>query len=307
MINLKKAGSASWLSALVLILCSAAPAACTTIDGFEADSGTVPTYPGMTADGWYTPTVSGTSAGAVYSYSMLAGYGIAADPAGGNYALVLAQSPTGTVQRAQTNVNFRSASTWTIGYDLLMANLSTTGDSYGTDWIGSFAPQSITANFSSFFVLDGWDSAAADSSWSAFYFVYDASGNALDPNGVSPGAAWTGLNQNHWYTESTTFSTVDNEILSVAITDITAGVTTTVSPTDWYMYGGAAAPAGLDSIRLRGYGASNAALFDNVTLSNSAPEPAAFAMLAAGLGALACWRRRARPGVSRWTRFQSIC
>ena len=294
MFHVKRAGSASWLSPLILVLCSATPAACGTIDGFEADGGTVPTYPAMTADGWYTPNVSGTSAGAVYSYSMLAGYGIATDPAGGNNALVLAQSPTGTVQRAQTNVNFSSASTWTIGYDLLMENLSSTGDSYGTDWIGSFAPQSISGNFSSFFVLDGWDSAAAGSTWSASYCVYDASGNALDPNGVSPGAAWTGLSQNHWYTESTTFSSVSNEIVSVAITDMTTGVTTSASPADWYMYGGATAPAGLDSIRLRGYGATNAALFDNVTLSGSTPEPASFALLAAGLAALACWRRRAR-------------
>jgi hypothetical protein len=303
MFNQKRAGSASWLGPLILILCGATPSVCATIDGFEVDSGTVPTYPGMTADGWYTPNVSGTSAGAVYSYSMLASYGIATNPNGGNNALALAQSPTGTVQRAQTNVNFSSAPTWTIGYDLLMANLSSTGDSYGTDWIGSFAPQSITANFSSFFVLDGWDSTAAGSTWSASYYVYDASGNALDPNGVSPGAAWTGLSQNHWYTESTTFSTTSNEIVSVAITDVTTGVTTTVSPADWYMYGGATAPAGLDSIRLRGYGATNAALFDNVTLSGSTPEPATFALLAGGLAALACWRRRARPGVSRWLTF----
>jgi hypothetical protein len=175
MFNPKKTGSASWLGPLILILWGATPAVCTTIYGFEADSGTIPTSPGRTADGWYTPTVSGTSAGAVYSYSMLAGYGIATDPAGGNYALVLGQSPTGTVQRAQTNVDFRSASTWTIGYDLMMGNLSSTGDSYGTDWIGSFAPQSISATFSAFYVLDGWDTAAADSTWSASYFVYDAS------------------------------------------------------------------------------------------------------------------------------------
>ena len=40
------------------------------------------------------------------------------------------------------------------------------------------------------------------------------------------------------------------------------------------MYGGATAVSGLDSIRFRGYGSTNAMLVDNVTL-NESPEPPA--------------------------------
>lgn len=292
---MQKSGSASWLGLALLTLWSTVPAAGGTIYGFEPDSGTVPTYPGMTPDGWYTPTVSGTGAAAVYSYAAIAGYGIAADHGGGNNALVLAQAADGTSRKAQTNVNFAAAPIWTISYDLSLVNLSSSGNTYATDWIGSFAPQSTTGNFSSFFVLNGWDNDSANSTWSAFYYVYDSSGDPLDDDGVSPGLAWTGMSQNHWYTESTTFDTATNEILSVSITDLTADSTTTVEPTGWYMYGGSTPVAGLDSIRLRGYGGTNAMLIDNVALaSDSVPEPATFPLLAAALAALTVMRRRVR-------------
>jgi hypothetical protein len=61
----------------------------------------------------------------------------------------------------------------------------------------------------------------------------------------SPGPAWQNLAVNHWYRQSTTFDFESNRVLSVSITDLDTGTTTTVAPSDWYMLGGASGGAPL--------------------------------------------------------------
>lgn len=270
-----------------------------TVYNFESTpAGQIPVWnngPASGWDGWYTPPanlVSGSLPASVYTYGSLPNT-VARDPAGagdGEKVLGLLQTPPGSVERAQHDFDFSQAAAWSVAYDLLVGDLNHSGNSYGTDYIGSFAPLSTNASGAPFIVLDGWDSSTS-STWGSLYYAYDANGGVLDPNGVSPGTAWTGLLQNHWYSESTAFDRNSNRILSVSITDLTTNSTTTVSPGGWYMAGGANAPFGANAFRFAGFGSANALLVDNVTL-NAVPEPATLFLMGMGFIALSAFRRR---------------
>jgi hypothetical protein len=124
--------------------------------------------------------------------------------------------------------------------------------------------------------------------------VYGSSGNVLNPNGVSPGAGWTGLSQNNWYRESTVFNQTTNQIISLSITDLTTNITSTVSPSGWYMLGGLGSQYGANAIRFSGMGPNNAQLIDNVSLDSpdAAPEPASLFLGGMGLVVMAALGRR---------------
>jgi hypothetical protein len=248
-------------------------------------------------DGWYTPPtnlVPGSAAASVYPYTYVQGFGFAADPAGGNNVLGLTGNSNGSIDRAQHDFSFSQAPQWDVAYDLSVANLSSSGNSYGTDYIGSFAIFNTGASAADFIALDQWDNASTSSTWTSSYYVYDAQGNPQSPDGVSPGPAWSGLLQNHFYSESTVFDRNTNEILSVSITDLTTNSTTTVSPADWYMSGGANPQSAPNAFRFAGLGPGNALLVDNVSLNgpSAVPEPATLFLMAAGVIALSVLRRR---------------
>jgi hypothetical protein len=249
-------------------------------------------------DGWYTPPVNlvpGTAAASVYPYNYLQGLGFAADPTGGNNVLGLTGNSSGSIDRAQHDFAFSQAAQWDVAYDLSVENLSPSGDSYGTDYIGSFSVFNISASVPDFIVLDQWDNASTSSTWTSSYYVYDAQGNPQNPAGVSPGPAWSGLLQNHFYSESIAFDRNSNEILSVSITDLTTNSTTTASPAGWYMSGGATTASAPNALRFAGLGPANALLVDNVSLNGltSVPEPATLFLMGAGVIALSALRRRA--------------
>lgn len=170
-------------------------------------------------------------------------------------------------------------------------NLSATGNTYDTDYIGSFAVISTSASGAAFIVLDSWNNSSADSTWSSTYYVYDQNGNAQDPDGLSPGTAWTDLLQNHFYRESMVFDEYTNQILSVSITDLTTNSTTDASPAGWYLFSSAGVPLTPNAFRFSGMGSTNGLLIDNVSLSE-VPEPGTFWALVAGIVALATARRR---------------
>jgi hypothetical protein len=179
-------------------------------------------------------------------------------------------------------------------------NLSPSGNTYGTNYIGSFSVLSTSASGAAFIGLDAWDNSSTNSTWSSSFYVYDAQGNPLNPNGVSPGSAWTGLLQNHFYSESMVFDENTNQILAVSITDLTTNSTTTVSPSGWYMDGGTSALFVPNAFRFAGLGPTNGLLVDNVSLS-SVPEPATLLLMGAGIIALIAFRRRG------WMRWAAHC
>ncbi|HWC97306.1 MAG TPA: IPT/TIG domain-containing protein [Candidatus Sulfopaludibacter sp.] len=252
-------------SGLVLLGLLTAPTAfAATIYTFELDAlGAVPLFPGTTQSGWYTATVAGSVPASVNSYAAL---GIAADPTGGAQALVLTNTPANSAARAQHAFDFSTATQWSIAYDLEVGNSSSSGNSFGTAYIGSFSVVSTSAASSPFTILKAWDSGAANATWSAAYFVYDAGGNALNANGVTPGPAWTGLSQRHWYKQTSVFDTASNKIVSVSITDLTTNAITTFSPTNWYMAGGSGGTFQANAIRFAGFAPSNGMAVDNVSL-----------------------------------------
>ncbi len=108
-----------------------------------------------------------------------------------------------------------------------------------------------------------------------------------------PGAAWVGLQLNHWYRIQHTISWTTNQWLETSITDLHTNTTSTVSSTTWYMTGGAAPSLALptDHRFFVGGAAGNAMAIDNYTVT-VVPEPATFLALGAGIALLALRRRR---------------
>jgi hypothetical protein len=289
---------ATWLGLTLFFGLLIASAVCAgPIYNFEnSNTGQIPlpnpgAVPGW--DGWYTPPpnlVPGTGAASVMPYSGNLPPSLY-DPRGGNNFLALAlqaSTPGASTVRAQRDVDFSQAAEWAVAYDLGVVNLSSLGNSMGVNYIGRFS--ALSTNFSSpyFQVLYGWDTGAFDSTWSSLYAVFDAAGN---PMTLLPGSAWSLLLQEHWYSETTVFDRPTNRILSVSITDLATNSTTTFSPSDWYMYGGAGGHFSGNAIRFSGSGANNGLLVDNVEL-DPVPEPATLALLGTGLGGLIGARRR---------------
>jgi hypothetical protein len=284
--------------ALLLVLWSASTVFAGSVSTFEPPNGTgaIPTWPDGIVDGWYTPPISqvpGTVPGSIYTYAQVASLGIASDPGGGTQLLGLAIHGTNhtadSVARAQNSPSggFSQSSEWSVGFDFSAVNLAPalqqSGNTYGNYYIGGFSI--FGANFPGFTLDDAWDNGTTGSTFSTIYWVYDSSGNPM-----SAQTAWTGLSQNYWYRESTVFDLGSKQILSISLTDLTTGSTTTVSPTGWYLgVSGATAPP---SMRFGGFGETNAFLVDNVSMDGSVPEPAPFALMGIGLLALGAFRRR---------------
>ena len=281
---------------LLFVLLSASTASAGTVYNFEScNLGPIGVWnngPPPGCDLWYTPPsylVPNSAPATVYPYSFIESYGVAADPRGGNNLLILSgngnsQIGTVTYDRAQHGFNFSGASEWAVGYDISVVNVNNPGNSDDAYYIGGFSIMSTNGG-ASLIVDDAWDNSSTDSTWSSIYWDYDAQGN-LD--GV---VAWTGLAQNHWYSESTVFDTNSNRILSLSLTDLTTNLTETISPTGWYMAGGAGAPFGANAFRFAGLGWGNGMLVDNVTL-DPVPEPATLFLAGLGFAALIAFRRR---------------
>ena len=281
-----------WLFAILL---SAATLSGASLYDFEScNQGNIGVWnggPPPGCDGWYTPTAANSMPATVGPYSYITALGYAADPRGGNQGLALSGdgNTSPTVVRAQHDFNFSASPEWSVAYDLSAINLNPSGNSINTDYVGSFAVErSGPGGQAAFIILNSWDTASPGSTYTSQYVVYDASDNLTYQ---TPGAAWTGLSQNHWYIESTRFDVKSNRILSVSITDMTTGVTTTSSPTGWYMLGGANDGIGSNAFRFAGLGYTNAELIDNVTVG-SVPEPASLLLTGLGVLALVAFRRR---------------
>jgi hypothetical protein len=107
--------------------------------------------------------------------------------------------------------------------------------------------------------------------WDADYLVYNADGSATPP--LTPGPEWHNLAVNHWYRQTAGFDFDSNRILSVSITDLDTGVTATVTPTNWYLLGGATGRPPLPTALrfFTGGGVGNIVGYDNLVIVSGAP------------------------------------
>jgi len=296
--RLRKASS-SLLGMAVLCLAASPAGAEQLVTGFEppayvgSASGTVLTG----QQGWYAPVVAGSTT-LNYSVFTYAGntLGLPANPAGQSQFIGATGAGGTSFPRAQHNIDFSSASVWTVSYDVAHRF---NGTLPAAQALGSFSLQSATGEPArQFIALHNWSNLATATNWNSVFNVFNAAGVATD--NLSPGPAWNNLLVDNWYRESITFDLSTNLITSVSITNLTTGVTNTASPTGWYLTGGANPTQPLPSaIRFFTGGnvvAGNVAGWDNLSIQGAAvPEPSAFALLALGslgLAAYACRRRR---------------
>jgi hypothetical protein len=251
-----------------------------------------PTYTGSASGnvisgqaGWYNP-VAGSVDGNVHTYAGNT-LGFASNPTGGSQ--FLGGAAGANPMRAQHDFAFGSGA-YTLTFDF---NGNFIGTPPSADNLGSVSLQpSATANI--FQTIYQWGTnTATPTQFNANMGFASAAGGAITVF-TSPGTAWTNLAVNHWYRQSVTWDFTSNRILQTTIQDLTAGGSlNSVSPTDWYLSGGAANVLGLaapTAFRFFAAGSvGNVMGYDNVTL---APVPEPCSMVALSFGALALLRKR---------------
>jgi hypothetical protein len=256
-------------------------------EGFELP-GTVASPAGTPlAAPWYNPVGSGLSHNA-YTYNNNS-LGFVANPVGGSQFIAGVSGGGSLFPRAQVNIDF-SAGTWTLAYDMA-AQWSGMGSSAFN--LSSFSLQHDTVpagQFKQFIALNNFvDLANPTAGWKAEFNVFDAAGAAV--NNASPGAAWSGLQVNHWYRQQVTVDLASNRILSIALLDLHTLSLSSVTPADWYMTGGASSTLALpNGVRFFVGGAQgNTMGWDNLYV---VPSPGTLVLLGAGL-TVGLRRRRA--------------
>jgi hypothetical protein len=230
--------------------------------------------------GWTLP--AGIDA-MIFTYAGNA-WGFAPNPNGGQQFLATESQGGTSFGRAQHAHDFSTRSLWTVSYDFAARWRGTPPSAIN---LSSFSLQN-SATDRTFIALNNWDDLNNPTTWRAEYNVFTAAGAAFDNQ--SPGAAWTGLQPNTWYRQSTTFDLNTNQIVSVAI-GLVGGTPTTFNPTGWYLRGGASPTQPLPTaVRFfAGGAAGNTMGWDNLSV---VPEPATLAAL--GIGCVALLRRRRR-------------
>jgi len=253
-----------------------------------------PTYTGSASgtlltgqDGWYLP-VAGSSDWNVYTYSGNT-LGVVANPGGGSdqFAAGVSGPAANQFGRAQRDFAWDQNTAYKISYDVNHQYLGTlpTAQNLGS-W--SLQPSTTARGMQDLHV---WDDVNTAASWSMVFNAFDAGG--VVTNNLSAGAAWTGLQLNHWYRIEHTISFVNNQMLATSITDLHTNTTTTFNPTGWYMTGGTAPVAPMPTAYRFFVGGQIGNMFavdnDNITV---VPEPGTFLAIGAGLALLALRRRR---------------
>jgi hypothetical protein len=215
--------------------------------------------------GWYVPPIAGSTDQLVFTYDGNA-LGLAPNP-NGDTQFLGARTQGADLARGQLNYDWSATSVWTVSYDLA-ARFN--GTPPPVDYIGSFSLQdSVTSR--SFIQVNSWGTNVQGTMWDADYLVYNADGSATPP--LTPGPEWHNLAVNHWYRQTAAFDFDSNRILSVSITDLDTGVTATVTPTNWYLLGGATGRPPLPTALrfFTGGGVGNIVGYDNLVIVSGAP------------------------------------
>ena len=272
---------------LILSMLVTMAASALAID-FEA-----PTYNGSAGgtlltgqDGWYNP-VAGSADWNVFTYSGNT-MGVVANPGGGGDQFAGGVSQGGTAfARSQKAFNWGSSPAFVVSYDVNHQFLGTLPTAQN---LGSWSLQPSTTNLTGQ-DLHVWDDVNTAASWSLQFNLFDAGGIATPA--LSPGAAWVGLQLNHWYRVEHTISFANNQFVETKLTDLHTNTTNTFTPTGWYMSGGTnpTLPLPTDYRFFAGGNAGNAFAVDNVTIT-AVPEPGTFIAIGAGLALLVARRRR---------------
>jgi hypothetical protein len=238
-------------------------------------------------DGWYLP-VAGSTDWNVYTYAGNTP-GVVAHPTGGGAQFAGGTSAGGTAfARAQRDFAWANGTAYSISYDvnhMFLGQLPTAQN------LGSWSLQPSGTTNRTLQDLHVWDDINTAASWSLQFNVFDAGGIAT--NGLSAGAAWTGLQLNHWYRIEHIMDFSTNSLLETSITDLHTNTTNTFNPVGWFAQGGSA-PALPMPTGYRFFAGGNAGNFfgvdnDNITV---VPEPGTFVAIGAGLALLVARRRR---------------
>jgi hypothetical protein len=246
-------------------------------------------------DDYYNPDPVTSVSAKVYTYAANA-LGLPQNPTGGA-KFVGGNGPAGGFfSRSQRNVTYGDGTgSWTNAFDFAG---TFTGTGASANNVGSFSAQLYgTGNpppEATYIHLAQWVDVNNPVAWNSTYLPFDASGVAFPQPGASPGAAWAGLEDDHWYRSSTTFDLDTNLITEVCIEDLEDGGSPhngCFNPAGWYLGGGAAGglppPSGFRYFAGSSTVAGNTLAFDNIDIT---PEPASALLLA--VGGFACLRRK---------------
>jgi len=283
----------------VWVACAAAgvwalPAAAQYSSGYEALNASSAGIDLNGQDLYYNPDPVTSVSARVYTYAANA-LGLPQNPRG-EAKFVGGTGPAGTpafFSRSQRNVTYGDGTgSWTNTFDFAT---TFTGTGASAQNLGSFSAQLYgTGNpppEATYIHLAQWVDPANPVAWNSTYLPFDAGGVAFPQPGASPGAAWAGLEIDHWYRSSTTFDLDTNLITEVCIEDLDDGTIDCANPAGWYLGGGAAGglppPSGFRYFAGSATAAGNTLAFDNIDIT---PEPASALLLVAG--GLACLRRR---------------
>jgi hypothetical protein len=220
------------LAVLGLCVLTAGPATAQITTSFEASEGYTGSATGTVLtgqNGWYIPATSSDHSVFTYAGNSL-GFPQNPNPAAGDQFIGATAPGDGTFARAQINVAF-TADVWTASYDLCAANMGAPAHNN----LSSFSLQDSTS--ARYYIgLNYWHRQMVAGPWNMVYEVFDSTGTG--PAIKKPPKQFRQLHTNNWYGQSTTFDLALNQITSVSITDYTTGVTTSYTPTGWYLNGG---------------------------------------------------------------------
>ncbi len=262
--------------------------------GFESESASAAGVVLTGQDEYYLPNATSADFLA-FTYSGNA-LGLPANPSGGDQFIAGTGPGGGVYGRAQRDVNY-SSDLWTISFDIAPTVVDP-ANRFNNLGSVSLQPSGTSA---SFIPLARWTSTDVNepAEWNADYVWYDAAGASLTELVDDPG--FQGLALDHWYNWATTFDLASNQIVEVALTDLTDGTTVTFNPVDRYLQGGAVGglplPTGFRFFAGGGQ-PGNTLAFDNIYIGPPqgaalVPEPSTFVLAVLGLmGLLMICRRR---------------
>lgn len=259
--------------ALAGVLALSAGAAAQFTDGFEPR-----TYVGSPTgvdlngqNGYYNPVPATSVSGRVYTYAGNT-LGLPANPNGGEH-FVGAEGPGGGFfARSQRDIPYSPTGIWTASYDFAVVYTGTLPTAQN---IGSFSTQ-VFPGQATFIALATWSDVNTAANWNADYIWFTSAGTQVQEQVPNP--AFQNLQVGHWYRWSTKWNMATNQILEVAITDLTTNITTTQAIADRYLFGGAAGAPTPTGFRMFGGGgvAGNVTAWDNISII---PAPGVLALL----------------------------